>query len=68
MNKCEGAFRLHRSVLATAERGVRLVSVHKDGLSQLLCPEKPEAPPRCSSEWGGQQWALPSGASLEISE
>ena len=61
MNKCEGAFRLHRSVLATAERGVRLVSVHKDGLSQLLCPEKPEAPPRCSSEWGDSSGLYPLG-------
>lgn len=33
MNKCEGAFRLPRSMLSTAEREVRCVSVQKDGLS-----------------------------------
>lgn len=39
MNKCEGAFSLQRSMLSTAEREVRFVSVQKDGLSQLLCAE-----------------------------
>lgn len=53
MNKCEGAFRLHRSVLSPAEREVRLVSLQKDGLSPLLCPENPKASPRgCSELWG----------------
>lgn len=53
MNECEGAFRLHRSVLSPAEREVRLVSLQKDGLNPLLCPENPKASPRgCSELWG----------------
>lgn len=45
MNKCEGAFSLQRSVLSTAERAVRFVSVQKEGLSQLPCVESRTAWP-----------------------
>lgn len=44
LNKCEGAFRLHCSMLSAAEREVRLVSVQKAGLSQLLYPEHQRLP------------------------
>lgn len=44
MNTCEGAFSLYCSMLSTAEREVRLVSIQKDGLSWLLCPEHSRLP------------------------
>lgn len=61
MNKCEGAFSLHRSMLSPAEREVRLVSLQKDGLSQLLWPENPEVSPRCCPEWWGRNDLYPPG-------
>lgn len=55
MNKCEGAFSLQRSVLSTAERAVRFVSVQKEGLSQLPCVESRTAwPGRCATQRGGR--------------
>lgn len=44
MNTCEGAFSVYCSMLSTAEREVRLVSIQKDGLSWLLCPEHSRLP------------------------
>lgn len=60
MNKCEGAFRLHRSMLSRAERQVRLVSLQKDELSQLFCSENTEASSP-STEWQESSGLYPVG-------
>lgn len=64
MNKCEGAFSLHRSMLSTAEREVR-----SEGWAEpARLPTEKEGFPACYLECRENNISLQFGASPGISE